>query len=72
MASFLQTIADFFIAIFNIVMSLVNDIINMVKMLGEFVVHIPDLFSWLPAEVVAIIVSIFGVVVIYKVLGREG
>lgn len=72
MASFLQTIADFFIAIFNIVMSLVQDIINMVKMLGEFIVSIPDLFSWLPAEVVAIIVTIFGVVVMYKVLGREG
>lgn len=72
MAQFLQTIADFFVAIFEIVMSLVRDIIQMVKMLGEFVVKIPDLFQWLPPAAVGMIVTIFGVVVIYKILGREG
>lgn len=72
MLSFLQTIADFFVAIFELVMSLVRDIIQMVKMLGDFVVKIPDYFSWLPPAVVGLIVTIFGIVVIYKILGREG
>lgn len=72
MLQFLQTIADFFVAIFEIVMSLVRDIIEMVKMLGDFVVQIPDLFDWLPPAVIGTIVTIFGVVVIYKIIGREG
>lgn len=72
MATFLQTIADFFVAIFEIVMSLIRDIIEMVKMLGDFVLQIPSLFDWLPQAVVGTIVTIFGVVVIYKIIGREG
>lgn len=72
MAQFLQTIADFFVAIFDIVMSLIRDIIEMIKMLGQFLTKIPDLFQWLPSAAVGMIVTIFGIVVIYKVLGREG
>lgn len=72
MAQFLQTIADFFVAIFDIVMSLIRDIIEMIKMLGQFLTKIPELFQWLPQAAVGMIVTIFGIVVIYKVLGREG
>lgn len=72
MMQFLQTIADFFVAIFEIVMALIKDIIEMVKMLGDFVGQIPNLFDWLPQAAIGTIVTIFGVVVIYKIIGREG
>lgn len=72
MGSLLQSIADFFVAIFEIVMGLIRDIVQMVKMLGEFVGKIPDLFGWLPPAAVSLIVVLFSVVVIYKVIGREG
>lgn len=75
----LETIKDFFLSLGNIITSLVEfvvgmieDLIYVVVLCGSFVLKIPTLFSWLPAEAVAIIVSIFAIVVIYKILGREG
>lgn len=50
---------------------MVSDLLSVVKLLGEFVLQVPDYFAWLPAEAVAIIVSIFSVVVLYKILGRD-
>lgn len=75
----LKTIKDMLVNFFEVIMSLVDfvigfveDIVYVVKLCGKFVPKIPDYFSWLPTEVLALIVTAFSVVVIYKVLGREG
>lgn len=75
----LSTIKDFFLGLVDVisslidfVISLVEDIVYVVKLCGSFVVKIPDYFSWLPASVLALIITIFSIVVIYKILGREG
>lgn len=75
----LETIKDFFLGLADVITSLVDfvvglieDIVYVVKLCGTFVLKIPVFFSWLPAPAVALIVSIFGVVVVYKILGREG
>ena len=75
----LETIKDFFLSTADVITSLVDfvvgmitDLVYVVKLCGSFVLKIPTLFSWLPTPAVAIIVSIFAVVVIYKILGREG
>lgn len=75
----LETIKDFFLSTADVITSLVGfgvgmitDLVYVVKLCGSFVLKIPVLFSWLPTPAVAIIVSIFAVVVIYKILGREG
>ena len=75
----LESIKNFFISFADIVTSVVDffigfveDIVFIVKLLGSFVAKIPRLFSWLPTECVAILTVLFGVVVIYKVMGREG
>ena len=75
----LETIKDFFLNLGNIITSLVDfvvgmieDLIYVVVLCGSFVAKIPTLFSWLPTEAVAIIVIIFAIVVIYKIIGREG
>lgn len=72
-------VGDFFIGIADAVtglidfaISFIEDIVYITKLTGEFVLKIPDYFTFLPAEAVALIVSIFGVVVIYKIMGREG
>jgi len=69
---YIVSIGEFFSSIFDFVIGIFEDIAYVVKLTAEFVVKIPDYFSWLPPELVALIVTIFGVVVIYKVLGREG
>lgn len=69
---FLQGIIDGVTAALDFLVSFIEDIVYVVMLTGEFVLNIPNYFAWLPAPVLAIVVSIFGIVVIYKVLGREG
>ena len=69
---YLSTIGDFFSSIYGFVISFFQDTAYVIKLTAEFVAKIPDYFSWLPPELVALIVTIFSIVVIYKVLGREG
>lgn len=58
--------------LFDIIFGFFEDIVYIIKITGIFLARIPDYFSWLPSEVVTLIVVIFGIVVIYKILGREG
>lgn len=67
-----KTIGEFFSTVIDFVIGLVEDIVYVVKLTAETVLKIPEYFDWLPEAVVAVIVSAFAIVVIYKVLGREG
>lgn len=69
-----NSVTDFFDMIGSVVDFIINfvkDLVYVIKLVGEFVLKIPDMFTWLPATVVALIVTVFGIVVIYKILGRE-
>ena len=70
--NFLKGIVDFFVGVIQFVIKLVGDLVYVVKLLGETVAHLPDYLQFLPSAVVAILVTTLAVVVIYKVLGREG
>lgn len=70
--SFFSGIADGALALVEFMLSMVEDVLFVVQLTGEFVTKIPSYIDWLPTEVVAIVVSLFGVVVVYKILGREG
>lgn len=69
--NFVKGIGDGLMAIVDFVSGLIEDILYMVKLTAEFVANIPEYLSFLPPSVIAMIVSIFAVVVIYKILGRE-
>lgn len=69
---YFQIIVDGFNSVIDFVIGLVQDLIYIIKLTGAFVAKLPDLFSWLPAEALVLVLSIFAVVVIYKILGREG
>lgn len=75
----LGVIKSFFLGITNVITSLIDfvvglveDLVYMVKLLTTFIAKLPQMFSWLPSSVVAILLTIFGVVVVYKIMGREG
>lgn len=75
----LQAIIDFFTSVGSIISTVINfviklfsDLIMMLQLLAKFIVNIPSYFGWLSSSVVAVIVTIFTIVVIYKILGREG
>lgn len=65
-------IGELFISLYKFVLDFFSDVVYVIKLTAKFVSNIPQYFSWLPGPVLALIVSIFAVVVIYKVLGREG
>lgn len=70
--SFLEAIGDAILFGIQYLVDFMSDIAYVIRLTGEFVADIPQYFSWLPSQIVAIIVSLFGIVVIYKIIGREG
>lgn len=74
----LETIKDFIVGIgdmintaWDFLIGIFEDIAYLIKLLYTFLADIPSYFSWLPVEVVAVIVTIFGVVVVLRVIGRD-
>ena len=75
----MQAILDFFTGLWSVITSLIDfvigiiqDLVYVIQLTGSFLIQIPTYFGWLPSAYVTLIVTIFGVVVIYKILGREG
>lgn len=67
-----KQIGDFIASIVKFVIDMVEDLVYMVGLLGETVTKLPSYLNFLPATVTATITVIFSIVVIYKILGREG
>lgn len=72
MIDILNGIWTFFSSVYDFVVGIFEDIVYVIRLTAHFVAKIPDYFSWLPAPALALIITIFAIVVIYKVLGREG
>lgn len=68
----LKAIGDFFASVVDFVIKLGQDLVMVVKLLAECIVQLPAAIAWLPGTAVTLLVALFAVVVIYKVLGREG
>lgn len=69
--NFIEGIGAGILAIVDFVGGFIEDVLYLVQITAEFVAQIPDYLSFLPAELLALITTIFAVVVIYKILGRE-
>lgn len=69
---FLQGIWDAIITVIEFVVDFIKDIIYIVQLVGETVLKIPEYIGWLPTYITASLVVLFAIVVIYKILGREG
>ena len=70
--NFFTGVADLVVSLVDFVIGLIGDIVYMVELTAVFVANIPTYFAWLPGTFVATIVIIFSIVVIYKIIGREG
>lgn len=69
---FLQGIWDAIITVIEFVVDFIKDIIYIVQLVGETVLKIPEYIGWLPTYITTSLVVLFAIVVIYKILGREG
>lgn len=70
--NFFKGIGDAIVAAFDFLISFFGDLVYIVQLTGKFLLQIPSYFSWLPGELLAILGIIFAIVVIYKIMGREG
>ena len=59
-------------SIFDFIIGIGEDLVYVAQLLYSLVTKMPRIFSWLPPPVITIICTIFAIVVIYKILGREG
>lgn len=67
----LGSIGNFIASIVDWVADFIEDLVQMAKYLGQAVVEFPSYFDWLPSSVLAILITLIGIVVIYKFLGRD-
>lgn len=74
MQAIVNMLTGFFDAIGSIidfVVDFFSDLVFVIATLGQFVIEIPGYFVWLPVEIIALLVTIFSIVVIYMILGRK-
>lgn len=70
--SFFTGLGDAIVSAFDFVISFFSDLVYVIQLLGKVVLSIPSYFSWLPSGVSALLITLFAIVVIYKIIGREG
>lgn len=58
--------------IVDFIITLIEDIIYVIKLTAEALAEIPSYFTWLPDFFVPALITLFGIVIVYKVIGREG
>lgn len=75
----MQAVIDFFAGIgdavtsvFNWFAGFIDDTVYFVKLLGQAVIAFPSYFSWVPPEALVGLGILVGVIVVCRVLGREG
>lgn len=69
--NFIKAIATGVTSIVSFLLTMIEDVAYVVTLTAKFVVQIPEYLSFMPPAVLSLIVSMFAVVVIYKILGRE-
>lgn len=68
----IQTIVQFIEGLWVFLTQLFEDVVNLVTLLKEWLVALPDLLGFFPSSIITLLLMGFGVVVLYKTLGREG
>ena len=70
--SFFKGIGSAIVSAFDFIISFFQDLIYIIQLLGKFLSQLPSYFSWLPGDILALLLTLFAIVVVYKILGREG
>lgn len=70
--SFFKGIGNAITTVIDFVISFFSDFIGFLKLLALLPDYILNTLRWLPSEILAMVMVIVSVVILYKVLGREG
>lgn len=69
---FLKGFADGVVAVFDFIIAFFKDFMQFLKLLATMPEKIAKWLSWIPPEIFALLGILFGIVILYKILGREG
>ena len=69
---FFSSIGTILVTVVNTVVSFIKDLIFAIQLIAKFLANIPSYFSWLPVEIVSLIVALISIAAIFKLLGRGG
>ena len=70
--NFLNQIIDLIIGLTKFLIQLVQDLVTVIQLLLESITKLPTILQFLPSTALALVMACFSIVIIYKVLGREG
>lgn len=68
---FFEKIGSFFNTVINLVVTVFEDIIFVMKLMFDTLSNFSMYVSWLPSAVISVVITGITVVVIYKVVGRD-
>lgn len=66
-----KDIGSFLSKTVEFILDLFEDLVYIVKLLGEVVLDIPEYLGVFPTVIVSAVISLVGIAVIFRVLGRE-
>lgn len=69
---FLESFSSAIVSIWQFVQGFFRDSFRLVKLLSNIPRILVSIFSWIPGEIWVVLSMLFGVVIFYKILGREG
>lgn len=68
----LYDIGRLLVIIVKFIIGFVSDLVELIKTVVQAFEYLPEFFSWVPISLGTLLTSLFIVVILYKVLGREG
>ena len=69
---FLEGFVETITSVVDFVFGFFDDIVYLISITGQVLGQIPAYFSWLPGELIALLGVLLALIVLYKILGREG
>lgn len=69
--TFFEGIADAITSAFSFLISIVEDIVYFIGVLGWTIAQVPVYLSWLPGSLLALLTILITVVVVCRVIGRD-
>lgn len=70
--SFFTGIGDVIVSGFNFILSFVEDLVWIVQTLFWAIAQANLMLLWLPTKIMALVAVLLSVVMLYKIMGREG
>lgn len=66
------SVSDFIVTLIEFTIGMIEDVITMVWLLGVAALEIPQIITFIPGPLVAILCVFLTAAILYKFLGREG